>query len=134
MIALSRSRPLWVCNIQCIARRRPPLCTSSRSNAALLERWRNLDEIIVRECTDGAYGHSRHAFSTALLNGLKPHMRTKHRAAASEISFARKAIACTIQHRCCKTRTETAGERCSLVYAFTTTQMGTNRFSPSWRT
>ena len=42
-----------------------------RSNAALLARWRNLDEMIVRECTDGAYGHSRHAFSTALFKRLK---------------------------------------------------------------
>src|SRR5712691_10074256 len=40
---------------------------------------------------------------------------------------------CTIQHRCCKTRTETAGERCSLVFAFMTMFLGTNLYSPSWR-
>src|SRR5258708_2828220 len=43
------------------------------------------------------------------------------------------ARSCTIQHRCCKRRTETAGARCSLVSAFTTTLRGTNPFSPSWR-
>src|SRR5436309_13238249 len=43
------------------------------------------------------------------------------------------ARSCTIQHRCCKRRTETAGERCSLVSAFTTMRMGINPFSPSWR-
>src|SRR5258708_27023507 len=45
-----------------------------------------------------------------------------------------KALSCTIQHRCCKTYTETAGARCSLVTGFTTMLMGTNPFSPSWRT
>src|SRR5260370_37684171 len=45
-----------------------------------------------------------------------------------------QVLSCTIQHRCCKMHTETAGERCSLVYAFTTTLMATNRFLPSWRT
>src|ERR1700736_3048622 len=40
---------------------------------------------------------------------------------------------CTIQHRCCKRRIETAGERCSLVSTFTTMLMEINPFSPSWR-
>src|SRR6266568_3624070 len=45
-----------------------------------------------------------------------------------------QVLSCTIQHRCCKTHTETAGERCSLVYAFTTMPRGTSRFSRSLRT
>src|SRR5215471_7297346 len=40
---------------------------------------------------------------------------------------------CTIQHRCCNKRAETAGERCSLVFAFMTTRRGTNPYSRSWR-
>src|SRR5260221_4127408 len=44
-----------------------------------------------------------------------------------------KALSCTIQHRCCKRRTETAGARCSLVSAFTTMLIVINPFSPSWR-
>src|SRR6266571_1778267 len=52
----------------------------------------------------------------------------------TEQGLQESARSCTIQHRCCKAHTETAGARCSLVYAFTTTLMETNLFSPSWRT
>src|SRR2546421_1861581 len=52
----------------------------------------------------------------------------------TEQGLQETALSYTIQHRCCKTHTETAGARCSLVSAFTTTLRGTNPFSPSWRT
>src|SRR2546421_12540030 len=50
-----------------------------------------------------------------------------------EQGLQESARSCTIQHRCCKRHTETAGARCSLVSAFTTTLRRTNPFSPSWR-
>ena len=41
-----------------------------RSDAASLLRPRNPDETIGRGCTDVAPGHTRHAFSTTLFEGL----------------------------------------------------------------